>query len=381
MNKKMIVVIIVAALALGGIMVVKKKQKEIANLPNAQPQPVSVKTVQAEKGSLEILSRQIGEIQPSVKTDVAARITGYILTLPKREGDRVEKGEILATLDDRELSDRAAAMDAEILGAKQKLAGAKSAYETQRSVTERDKKLFDMGGISKEALERSKSALENAGALMNALAASVKGLEKSTSAARLQTDYARVKAPFSGVITRRMMEPGDLAVPGKAILTLEQAEPVKVVVQIPQELMGKVSKGARVYLANADKRLAVSVTRVYPALGKNLMGSVEIVLEKSPFNLPSGSTVTVDLVTGHVEGTLVPENALVHTDKGHFVFLVENGGKIRVKTVSFLGSNQGQAVISDELPQGAQLATGQENRLMTLTDGSRVTTVPTAGGR
>lgn len=286
MNKKMVVVIIVVALALGGIMVVKKKQKEIASLPKAQPQPVSVKTVQAEKGALEILSRQIGEIQPSVKADVAARITGYILTFSKREGDKVEKGEILATLDDRELSDRAAAMDAEIIGAKQKLAGAKSAYETQRSVTERDKKLFDMGGISKEALERSRSTLENAGALMNALAASVKGLEKSTSAARLQTDYARVKAPFSGVITRRVMEPGDLAVPGKAILTLEQTEPVKVVVQIPQELMGKISKGARVYLTNADQRMAVSVTRVYPALGKNLMGSVEIVLEKVPLVCP-----------------------------------------------------------------------------------------------
>lgn len=378
MKKKMIVVIIVVALAISGIMVVKKKQKEIASLPKAQPQPVSVRTAQTEKGALEMLSRQIGEVQPSIKTDVAARITGYILTFSKREGDRVEKGETLVTLDDRELADRAAVTEAEISGGRQKLAGAKSAYETQRSVTERDQKLFDMGGISKEALERSRSTLENVKSSMNALAASVKGLEKNASAAKLQTDYARVKAPFSGIITRRYMEPGDLAVPGKAILALEQTEPVKVVVQIPQELMGKIQKGAKVYLVNADKRMAVSVTRVYPALGKNLMGSVEIVLEKSPFGLPSGSTVTVDLVTGNMKGTLIPENALVHTDKGHFVFLVENSGKIRVKTVSFLGSNQEKAVISDELPQGALLATGQENRLMTLTNGTVVTTV---GGR
>ncbi|MFA6011649.1 MAG: efflux RND transporter periplasmic adaptor subunit [Desulfobacteraceae bacterium] len=378
MKKKIIVGIIVVALALIGIMLVKNKQKEIASLPKAQPQPVSVRTAQAEKGALEMLSRQIGEVQPSIKTDVAARITGYILTFSKREGDNVNKGETLATLDDRELADRAAVSEAEISGGRQKLTGAKSAYETQRSVTERDQKLFNMGGISKEALERSRSTLENVKSSMNALAASVKGLEKNASAAKLQTDYARVKAPFSGIITRRYMEPGDLAVPGKAILALEQTEPVKVVVQIPQELMGKVRQGARVYLVNADKRLAVSVTRVYPALGKNLMGGVEIVLAKSPFGLPSGSTVTVDLVTGNMKGTLIPENALVHTDKGHFVFLVENGGKIRVKTVSFLGSNQGKAVISDELPQGAHLATGQENRLMTLTNGTFVTT---AGGR
>jgi RND family efflux transporter MFP subunit len=268
-------------------------------------------------------------------------------------------------------------VEAEVLATRQRLAGARSLYETQRSITGRDEKLFAAGAISQEALERSGSALDSARAAVEAYEESLKGMERSVAAARLQTGYARMVAPFAGVVTRRLAEPGDLAVPGKAVLTIEQVSPAKVVVQVPQELMGKMRQGGKLYLANGGERLPAEVSRVHPALGRNLLGSLEVVLPQSPFGLPTGSTVGVELVMATVTGSIVPENALVRSEKGAFVYLVENGA-VRTRPVELLGSAGGKAAVRGDLPAGAVVAVGQENRLLTLSDGMQVTA---AGGK
>jgi len=371
MKRKIITAVVIVALIAAGILVVGKKQRELAALPLPAGQPQTVQTATVAEGNLEVTSRQLGEVQPYTSADLAPRITGHILSLPKREGDPVAKGEVVCIVDDRELADRAAAVEADVLATRQRLAGARSVFDTQRSITARDEKLFAAGAISQEALERSRSALDSARAAVEAYEESLKGMERSVAAARLQTGYARVTAPFAGVVTRRLAEPGDLAVPGKAVLTIEQASPVKVVVQVPQELMGKVGKGTILYLSNGQESLPVEVARVYPALGRNLLGTIEVVLEKSPFALPTGSTVGADLVTAKVAGSIVPENALVRSEKGAFVYLVENGA-VQVKPVELLGTGGGKAAVRGDLPAGSAVAVGQENRLLTLADGMKV---------
>lgn len=104
------------------------------------------------------------------------------------------------------------------------------------------------------------------------------------------------------------------------------------------------------------------------------MGSVEIVETEAPFGLSTGSTVGIDMVTDVAKGILVPENALVRTDKGCFVYLVEDKNTIRVRSVEFLGSDHGMAAIKGDLPEKPVVAVGQENRLMTLMDGTKVVT-------
>ena len=185
MKRKLISIIVIIVLAAAGMAVIKRKQKEIANLPKPAPQPMTVQTAVADKGDLEVLSHQIGEIRPYTSADMAPRITGHILSITKREGDSVAEGEVVCVIDDRELADRAAAIQAEASATRQRLAGAKSVYETQRSITDRDEKLFTAGAISKEALERSRAAVDSAKASADAYEENIKGLEKNASAARL----------------------------------------------------------------------------------------------------------------------------------------------------------------------------------------------------
>jgi hypothetical protein len=144
------------------------------------------------------------------------------------------------------------------------------------------------------------------------------------------------------------------------------------VVQIPQEEMLQARKGMKVYLTLGAERLPASVTQVYPALGRNLLGSLEVVLPQPPFGLPTGSTVGVDLVTASVHGILVPENALARTEQGTFAYLVQDGA-VRIRQVQVLGSAGGKAAVKGPIRSGAVVAVAQENRLLSLADGMKVT--------
>lgn len=371
MKKKAILTTVMIALIAGGVALLINKQNALTRLPKpSAPQP-AIQTDTASEGTIEVTSRQLGEIQPYLKAGLAPRITGSILSISKREGDIVTKGEIVCVLDDRELERKAQSGRAEVLAAKQRLAGARSVYETQRSVTQRDETLYRAGAISKEALERSRSALEIAKSSVDAYEETIRGLERNVDAARLQVGYARIAAPFSGVVTKRSADPGDLAVPGKAILTIQQPSPVKLVVQVPQELIGRMRAGSRLLLHKGSSTLRVSVTKVYPALGKNLLGSIEAVLPESPFGLPAGSTVEVDMVTATATGVIVPENAVFHTDKGTFAYVV-NGGALHARRVELVAVENGKAAVRGNITPGAKVAVAQENKLLTLADGMKI---------
>jgi RND family efflux transporter MFP subunit len=371
MKKKWIILGLIIVILAGAIFLIIKKQQDVASLPKPPAQLQTVQTATVTEGKLDVTIHYLGVIEPYTRSDLSARISGNILTIHKREGDSVRQGELVAVIDDRELSDRALAVDAEALATQQRMIGAKSALETQKSVYERDVALYRDGAISKEALERSRAAYDGAQATLSAFQESLQGLRKSTAAARTQAGYAKIYAPFAGRVSKRWSDPGDMAAPGKPILTVEKSSPYKVVVQIPQEEITRVRKGMTIYLSSANQRQSAAVDLVYPALGRNMLGSVEIILKTLPFNLPSGSAVGIDLVVNQLTGLLVPENALVKTGQGAFVYVLDKD-VVRIKPVSVLGTGTGQTAISGPVRVGDIIAVGQENRLLSLKEGSTV---------
>jgi len=373
---KRIVIFVLAAVLLiaAGFLLVEKKKGELARLPTPQAPAPTVQVAPVSQGTLELTAHYLGSIEPFTRSDLSARISGNILTISKREGDSVRQDETLVTIDDRELLDRAVAVDAEVLATRRKLAGAQSAYTTQKAVYERDVALHKAGAVSQEALERSRAAMDGAKATVDAYEESLKGLAMNTAVAKTQAGYARITAPFSGVVSRRWSEPGDLAAPGKPILTIEKTSLYKVLAQVPQEELSGIRPGTSVRLTNGSQAIAATVNRVYPALGKNLLATVEVLTKSSPFNLPSSATVGFDLVSRKVEGLIVPDQAVVRSAQGAFVYLVKDG-VVRIMSVKLLGMANGKAAISGELPLGAQVAVAQENKLLTLSEGSKVTLV------
>lgn len=374
MKRKSVFILIVIVLVVAGALFVIRKKREIAHLAPPRMVPPAVQVVPVKQGTLEVTAHYLGTIVPFVRSDLSARISGNILTINKREGDPVRKGELLVTIDARELQDRIVAVNSELLATRQKLAGAKSAYETQNAVYGRDQTLYKSGAISREALERSRAALDGTRSVVDAYNESLKGLAMNTNVARTQAGYARIYAPFAGVVSKRWNEPGDLAVPGKPILTVDKSAPFKVLAQVPQEELAPLRAGTRVYLTNGDQRLSARVNRIYPALGKNMLATVEVLSQKAPFRLPADATVGVDLVARTATGLIVPDQAVVKNGQQAFIYVV-TGSTVHLRPVTLSGTGNGTAAVTGNLHPGEQVAVGQENRLLTLVEGAAVTPV------
>jgi RND family efflux transporter MFP subunit len=371
MKKKFIAIIIALGVIAGGLYVVDHKQKSIASLPKPQPTIPAIQVAIATEASLEVTTHYLGLIAPVSQTDLTSRITAAILAINKREGDQVRQGEELVVLDDRELHQRHSAVRAEMLATRQKQVGANSALTTQKSIYERDQKLYAAGAISRESLDRSKAAFDGANSVVTAYEESIKGLAMNSAVAETQVGYARIPAAMTGIVTRRLMEPGDQAAPGKPILTIEDTTSYKVTVEVPQEELTGIQKGAKLILKNGNEVMSAAITRLHPALGKNRLALVETVLPTSPFQLPSGASVGVDLVKDTVTGLIIPENALVKSEKGAFVYVAQEG-VISIRPVEVLGNGKGQVAVKGNLAAGEQCAVGQENRLLALTEGLKV---------
>ena len=305
-NETKTIVAVVAVLVFGAAFAVVKKKRELAALPKPQVAVPAVQSAMVSTGTLETTVHYLGQIEPYTKADLSARISGNILTINKREGDHGREGEEIVAIDDRELTQRAEAAQAALLAARQNLAGTKSAYETQQAVYDRDVVLAKAGAISEEALEHSRATTDMARSAVDALEESIRSLEMNSAAAQSQVGYARLSAPFDGVVTKRWSDPGDLAVPGKPIVAVEKTSSYKVLAQAPQEDVTGIVTGSVVYLSGGGQVLTTMVHQVYPALGPNALGTIEVLADTPPFGLPSGATVGFDVVVARPEGLILP---------------------------------------------------------------------------
>ncbi|MFN3479727.1 MAG: efflux RND transporter periplasmic adaptor subunit [Thermodesulfovibrionales bacterium] len=366
--KKIIAVVVALLLIVSAVIIIKKRKSAIEKTPVVSSYPLTVDVAEAKEGSIFKTSHYLGTIMPFNYADISARITGNILSVNVREGDPVHRGQLLVSIDDRALKERESAQLLEIASAEAQLAAAKSVYETQLAVYERDEMLYREGAISLEAMQKSKAQKDSALAQVKSLEEKIKALKNIYQSAAIETSYARLYAPFNGVVAKRLQEPGDLAVPGKPILRIEGTSRFKVLVQIPQTEMALMKRGGRAILSDGQNKMDAVISRVYPATTVGTMGAIEIDLSARPFNIPSGGAVSVDIITGKTDkGMIVPLNALLENQQGSFIYKVSEN-RIKVVKVLVLGKNSTSACIKGDIKAGDIVTTGDEGKLMRLSE-------------
>ncbi len=364
MTKKVAIIAVIIAVMAAGIFIIRLKKKELSTVPPPQRPLVAVETARAEKGSFKMWRRYLAVLRPKLSAEIAPRLTGHLTSVLVREGDGVKKGQLLATLDDRPEKDRVSGLEAEVLAAR-------TAYETQEAIYQRDKRLFGAKAISKETLDRSKSARD-------AARARLVSLEKSLASAKTDMSYTRLAAPFDGVITGRYQDPGDLAVPAKAVVSMEAPKAgFYLEAKVPQSELCRIKKGALVRLLPGRNDLAtlpeVTVTRLHPAVTKGSLAAIEADISKRPFGLPSGSTIMVDIETGQATGFRLPLRSLLENTNGTWIYLVDNQSRIHITKVDVLWKGPEFAVVSSQaLKPGTWVVVAQESALLRLHQGQRV---------
>lgn len=190
-----------------------------AGLAAVAGQPAGAGTVAAFDGVVEAVRQTV----------VAAQVPGAVLYVGVQVGDRVSAGQVLLRLDARAADQGAAASDAQVQAAR-------AALEVATQDVGRQRQLFQQNYISRAALEQAESQFKATQALVDAQRA-------QAGAAHTQTGFYVVRAPFAGVVSEVPVSLGDMAMPGRALVTLYDPTALRVTAAVPQSVGASLVAG------------------------------------------------------------------------------------------------------------------------------------------
>src|SRR3954468_3266342 len=306
-----------------------------------------------------------GTLQGYVQAPVSARAGGYLRRWTKDIGSRVAKGELLAEIETPELDQQLS----QAIAARNQMA---ASLELARTTVDRWEALRKRDAVSQQELEERRSAYVQARATLAGADANVERLRQLES-------FKRVLAPFSGVITKRNVDIGDLIDSNKPLFLLSQTDPLRVYVNVPQAYAQLVRPGQPAVVTQSEIRgrtFTGQVARTAASIdASNRTMQVEVSLPNKDGALLPGAFVNVELAAAPSGALTVPSNALLFRSQGVLVAKVDNGGTVRLQPVR-LGRNFGEAV---EVADGLQ---GSETLVLnpsdSLADGEKVQVVADA---
>jgi len=185
----------------------------------AAPAAPSVATVQVGASAVASSFEIEGTLQAQQQVTVSAQAAGRVLSLAVKAGDRVKAGQVLARIDDRELQAGVAGGDAGV-------AQAQAALQQAEQNAKRTGELRAQGFVSG-------AAVDSVTAQMKAAQAALQQAQAGRSQASLARGFATVTAPFDGVVLATQVEAGELALPGRPLLTVYAPGRLRAVVQLP----------------------------------------------------------------------------------------------------------------------------------------------------
>ncbi|HUP04634.1 MAG TPA: efflux RND transporter periplasmic adaptor subunit, partial [Bryobacteraceae bacterium] len=228
-----------AALLAGGVALTGcgGGEKSAAVAP-AGAAPVPVTTVAVSVSQWPDVYEATGTVRAQTSAVISSRVMGYVRAVAAQAGDRVRAGQTLITLDAQDLDAQvrvAEAGDAEVASAIPEadngVAGAKANLDLAQATFQRIEELNAKNSTTKQEFDEASARLKGAQAAYDAARARRAALDSRRAAVQQQIraagvmrDYARIDAPFDGIVTVRGVEPGNLAAPGAPLLTIERQD-------------------------------------------------------------------------------------------------------------------------------------------------------------
>jgi RND family efflux transporter MFP subunit len=330
-----------------------------------------------------------GVVQARTTATIMARILAPIREVHAAPGDHVRAGQVLVVLDARDLAAQARRARAAGLSADQDVIAAESerqaaeatlalarathariaGLQAKRSATQQE--LDDVTG----ALRAAEARVAGSAARAQAAISTVEGARAASEAAETVETFSRIAAPFDGVVTEKMAEPGNMAAPGTPLMRLEDTRGFRLEVKADESRVGQIAPGAIVPVAldagsgSAPRVVSGTVTEVGRAVDADARAFLVKISLPADGGLRSGMFGRARFSTQPRRALTVPAGALVRRGQVTSVFVVEKDiARVRLVNVSgttvLAGLSDGDVVIVYPPPA--------------LSDGRRVTV---GGGR
>lgn len=170
-----------------------------------------------------------GVVEAVRQTAIASQVAGAVVSLTVQAGDSVRAGQVLVRLDARAAAQNTAASQAQVQAAR-------AALDVASREVERQRKLYEKKYISQSALERAE-------AQFRATSAQVKAQVAQASAAGIESGFYVVKAPYAGIVSEVPVQLGDMAMPGRPLLTMYDPSALRVTASVPQSAVARIASG------------------------------------------------------------------------------------------------------------------------------------------
>ncbi len=355
-------------------------------------EPVTVRVERVQPTEQAAVYEAIGTVRAENSAQISSRIPSNIRQMHVDTGDRVRQGQLLVELDDRDLVshlDQAKAAKTEVEDAIQEAAYALASAEAQLELAQVTHKRFEdlLGKKSvsqhefdevNARLRAAQAAVEMANARRRQAEAKKSQVEAQITSAEVGLGYARIHAPFAGVVTERQMDPGTLAAPGMPILVIDQAGRHRLEASLPETRLSSVRVGepVSVYIEALAEPLEGKIAEVVPAVDPGSRTAIVKISLPAAKGLRGGMFGRALLAAGRGEPVLtVPEEAVVRRGQLQSVFVVE-GGVARRRLVSLGSPANGRYTVLSGLSSGDQVVLSPDE----VEDGSPVRATEAAAG-
>ena len=261
-----------------------------------------------------------GTIEAVNQATVSAQTAGRVAEILYDVGDVVPAGAVIMRLKGTE-------QRAGLQGAQAALSEARARNAEAATNYQRIAELFARRVVSK-------SQLDQATANRDAAAARLAAAEAGLTTAREGVGYTEIRAPYGGVVTKRLVEVGETVSPGMPLMTGLSLRDLRVAMAIPQSLIMQVRKLKQAAVYVGDERVAATKITIFPeAATPSSTFRARLDLPPGAIDLAPGMYVKVGLVVGELDRILVPVSSLVVRSEVSAVYVIDPGGRVSLRYV------------------------------------------------
>lgn len=333
------------------------------------PAPVAVAAI--ETGPIRSLRTFSGALEASAAFVVSSKIGGRVEAMLVDIGDPVERGALVAKLDDAEYQQDLAQAEADLLVAKANLAEGASALEIARRAMDRANTLSERGVASDAELDAAKSELLAREAGVAVYRARVIRAEAAVQAAHIRVGYADVEARWAGedtrrVVAERFVDEGQTVTANTPLFRIVNIDPLSGVFFVTEKDYAKLESGQRVDIrtdAYPDEIFEGHIDRIAPVFRESSrQARVEISVANASGHLKPGMFARVDVEVNRLpEATIVPAEAIVTRADTQGVFVVgADGASASWRPVTVGIREGGRVQVAGEDLGGRVIVLGQQ---------------------
>ncbi len=350
---------------------------------------------EARPGEQQTELSAAGYVSSRRRSIIAPQVPGRLVEVAVEEGDAVEKGQVLARLDDRDARVGAARAQAELQAASQRLIAAQATATRARSDLGRAERLAEAGVVTRASLEEAQAGAQASSAEEQAAMAQLTALRRAAEAAELQRSHTVVRAPFSGTVVRKLADEGAVLAPAAleqenigGIVELVDLGALEVEAEVSEEQLPRIELGkpALVFLdAYPDQAFRAKVRSIRPAIDRSkATADVNVEFEEIPPGVLPDMGARVAFLKEELSpealaekdaALRVPAAAVVEREGQSLVWVVEDG-RLKRQPVQVVEKVGDEVALAKGPPPGTQVVVAPEARLRA----GRKVKVQTEGG-